>query len=112
MDVFKDKSWVKLRRMDNEYIEYLNAFLDHAFATSAVDDKISCPCTTCANRFHHKREVMRVHLFMKGMDANYHKYVQVCYGEPILSDNDGNDEVLDDQFHYKNHGSIEHDMHE
>ena len=112
MDVFKDKNRVMLRRMDNEYMEYLNAFLDHAFATSAVDDKISCPCTTCANRFHHEREVVRVHLLMKGMDANYHKHVWVYHGEPILSDNDCDDEMLDDQFNHENHGSIEHDMHD
>ena len=112
MDVFKDKSWVKLRRMDNEYMEYLNAFLDHAFSTSAVDDKILCPCTTCANRFHHEREVVRVHLLMKGMDANYRKHVWVYHGEPILSDNDGNDEMLDDQFNHESHGSIEHDMYD
>ena len=72
MDVFKDKSWVKLRRMDNEYMEYLSVFLDPAFATSAVDDKISYLCITSANRLHHEREVVRVHLVMKWMDANYH----------------------------------------
>jgi len=96
MDVFEDKSWVKLKRMDNEYMKYLNAFLDHAFATSAIDDKISCPCITCTNQFHHERKVVRVHLLMKGMDCNYHKHVWVYHGEPILSDNDGNDEMLDD----------------
>ena len=103
---------MELRRTDNEYMDYLNAFLDHVFATSAVDDKISCPCTTCTNRFHHEREVVRVHLLMKGMDANYYKHVWVYHGEQILSDNDGNDEMLDDQFNNESHGSIEHDMHD
>ena len=32
--------------------------------------------------------------------------------EPILSDNDGDDEMLDDQFNHENHISIEHDMHD
>ena len=95
--------------MDNEYMEYLNVFLDHTFATTAIDDKISYPCITCANRFHHEREVERVYLLMKGVDANYHNHVWVYHGDAILSDNDGNDEMLDDQFNYESHGSIEHD---
>jgi len=108
--------WVRvgrsLRRMDNEYNEYLNVSLDHAFATFAVGDNIPCLCATCSNRFHLKREVVRCKLLIKGTDANYHKPVWIYLGETILSDNDGDDEMLDDQFNHKNHGSIQQDMHD
>ena len=63
MDALKDKSLVKLRRMDNEYDEYLNTFLDHAFATFAVGHKNPCPCTMRVNQFHHEQEVVTGHLF-------------------------------------------------
>jgi len=46
------------------------------------------------------------------MNANYHKDIWVYPREPILSDNDGDDEMLDDQFNHPSHGSIEHDMHD
>ena len=75
MDVFKDKSWVKFRRIDDGYKECLNAFLDHEFATSADNNKIPCPCLICSNRFYHEREIVRGHLIMKGTDADYHKCV-------------------------------------
>jgi len=100
MDVFKDKSWVNWRRIENKYKEYINAFLDHAFATFAVGDKITCRCVTFVDRFHHKREVVRFHPLMKGMDVNYHKHVWVYHGEPILSDNDNDRVMLDDSFNH------------
>lgn len=43
MDNFADKRLVKLWRIDDDYKRALDAFLDYAFATSSVDDKIACP---------------------------------------------------------------------
>ena len=40
MDVLKNKTWEKLWIMDDEYNEYLNVFLHHAFVTSAFGDKM------------------------------------------------------------------------
>ena len=80
MDVFTDKSWVRLRRMSSEYEECLDAFLDHAFATSSIDNKVACPCALCGNRFYHERETVRGHLLMKAMDGDYQKVFGFCMG--------------------------------
>jgi len=104
MDVFKDKSWVKFRRIDDGYKECLNAFLDHAFATSADNNKILCHCSICANRFYHEREIMRGHLIIKGIDADYGKCILVFHGEPIMSDDEADDVMVDDAFNNENYG--------
>jgi len=62
---------VKLQRIDNEYKECLDAFLDHAFTTSSNDDKIACPCVIYANRFYYVREIVKGHLIMKEMVLDY-----------------------------------------
>lgn len=111
MDVFTDKSWVKLRRMSSEYKECLDAFLDHAFATLSTDNKIACPCALCGNRFYHVREIMRGHLLKKSMDGDYQKGIWVLYGEHSLTNYDSDNDAINDEFIYENHKSFEHDMH-
>ncbi|XP_056689684.1 uncharacterized protein [Spinacia oleracea] len=88
MDLFLDKSWVKLNRAREEYRNALVTFLDHAFATSAVENKIACPCGNCANRFYHERELVMKHMIMKGMDIDYQKCIWVFHGEPRVCDGD------------------------
>ena len=78
MDAFKDKSLVKLRRMSDEYKECLDAFLDHAFTTSPIDNTIVCPFTLCCNRFCYARDTVRCHLFMKAMDVK--QYLGFAWG--------------------------------
>ena len=75
MDVFKDRSWVMFRGTDDGYNECLNAFLDHVFATSTNNYMITCPCSICANCFYHEREIVRGHLMMKEVDADYQKCI-------------------------------------
>ena len=35
---------------------YKDAFLDHVFVASAIDDKTSCPCTLRGNRFNLEKD--------------------------------------------------------
>jgi len=77
MDVFNDKSWLKLWRIDNEYKKYLDVFLDHAFVTSSNDNKIAYPCAICGNQFHYEKEIVRGYLIMKEMDLDYQKYIWI-----------------------------------
>jgi len=44
MNVFTDKSGMKLQRIHSQYKEYLYSFLDYVFTPSSIDDKIVCPC--------------------------------------------------------------------
>jgi len=106
-----DKSWVKLRRMSSEYKECINAFLDHAFVTSSIDNKIAYPHALCGNRFYHERETLRGHLLLKAMDGDYQKDIWVFHGEHSFTDYDSDRDVVDDEFIYENHESFEHDMH-
>ena len=88
MDVFEDKSWVKLSRINKYYMRALDKFLDHAFATSAKDNKIACPCRTCANRHYFERATVRAHLIMKEMDVDYQKCIWNFHGESRANHND------------------------
>jgi len=45
MNVYKNKSGVKLRRIHSQYKEYLYSCLNYVFTPSSIDDKIVCPCT-------------------------------------------------------------------
>ena len=85
MNVFKDKSWVKLRRMSNEYKECLDVFFDRAFATSSIDNKIACPWALCGKCFFHERKAMRGHLLMKAIDGDYQKGIWVLPGSKALT---------------------------
>ncbi|XP_021722865.1 uncharacterized protein LOC110690354 [Chenopodium quinoa] len=81
MDVFADKSWVKLNKAHGQYRVALSSFLDHAFATNAIENKIGCPCGICANRLYHERHIVMKHMIMKGMDVDCQKCIWVFYGE-------------------------------
>ncbi|XP_021739868.1 uncharacterized protein LOC110706279 [Chenopodium quinoa] len=81
MDVFADKSWVKLNRVHGQYRVALTSFLDHAFATNAIENKIACPCGICANRLYHEKHIVMKHMIMKGMDVDYQKCIWVFHGE-------------------------------
>ena len=103
MDVFKDKRWVKLNRMSDEYKKCLDAFLDHAFATSAIDNTTARPYALCCNRFYYDRDIVRGHLFMKVMDVDHQKGIWVLYGEQSITDCDSDDDIVDDEFTWENH---------
>ena len=48
---------------------------------------------------------------MKAMDGDYQKGIWVFYGEHNLTNYDSDNDVVHNEFIYKNHGSFEHDMH-
>ena len=110
MEVFRNKSQVKFRIIDGGYKECLNAFLNHAFATSTDNNKIPCTCSICSNHFYHKREIVGGHLIMKGADADYHNCIWVFHGEPTMSDDDSNNYMVDDIFNNKNYRLFDHDI--
>lgn len=106
MDVFEDKSWVKLRRLDENYMRLLDRFLDYAHATCAVENKIACPCRICGNRNYYEKEIVRAHMIMREMDVDYQKCIWNFHGESRVSNNDN----LDDEFDYELDDTDEDDM--
>ena len=103
---------MKFRRIDDGYKECLNAFLDHMFATSVDNNKISCPHSICANHFYDEREIIRDHLIIKGMNAGYQKFIWTFHRKPTISDDDADDDIVDDAFNDENYGLFDHDMHD
>ena len=74
MDTFSNKSWAKYQKAFRALLEFedcLNAFLDHAFSTVALDGTIYCPCKLCANRSVHGRDIVYENLKLNGMDKCY-----------------------------------------
>ena len=84
MDTFSNKSWAKYQKAFKalpEFEDCLNAFLDHAFSTVALDGTIYCPCKPCAKCFAHGRDIVYEHLKLIGMDKCYAQSRWVHHGE-------------------------------
>jgi len=84
MDMFKDKSCV-MRRVSDEDKECLDAFLNHAFATSAIDNTIAWPCGLCYNRFYYDMDTVRDYLFIKRRMLFIIKIFGFCKGRKALA---------------------------
>jgi len=112
MDVFEDKIWVTWSRMDSDYKEYLNAFLDYAFTNSALVIRLHAH-VVCGNRFHYEREVIRCYLLIEGWTlVILNMYGFIMGANSIESDNEDDDDMSDDQFDHGNHGSFKHEIHD
>ncbi|OMO86777.1 Transposase, Ptta/En/Spm, plant [Corchorus capsularis] len=62
-----DKSRIDLRtRANDEYIDGVINFLDFAFANSARDGKILCPCVNCVNTYYKTRAEAFDHIMCDG----------------------------------------------
>ena len=65
-----DKSWMKKRRGDREYIEGVLSFVEFA-SLHTRDGKILCPCIKCVNLNLVSPRVAREHLWSKRMLGSY-----------------------------------------
>ena len=65
-----DKSWMKKRRGDREYIQGVLRLVEFA-SLHARNGKILCPCTKCVNLNLVPPRVAREHLWSKGMLGSY-----------------------------------------
>jgi hypothetical protein len=88
LDTFQmDKSWMTLSRVSLAYLAGVDRFIDFAFSNTA-NSRILCPCLKCLNSIYQTRIVVRTHLVINGMVANY---VQWHYhGEPFIPRNQMN----------------------
>ena len=107
MDVFKDKNWLKFRRIDPKYKECLNAFLDYTFATSSSNNKIPCPCLTYVKCVYHERKAESGQLIKK-INTNYQKNILAYHKEPTNSEDDGDNDMIDDKFNNENYVLFDH----
>ena len=64
----------------NVYAEGVKKFLEFALGTCDSDGRIRCPCRECRNLRSHKIDLVREHLFVKGIDKGYTDWV--LHGEP------------------------------
>uniref|UniRef100_I1PJB6 Transposase Tnp1/En/Spm-like domain-containing protein n=1 Tax=Oryza glaberrima TaxID=4538 RepID=I1PJB6_ORYGL len=65
-----DKQWMDKPRHSREYSEGLDIFLQHAFS-SAVGNKIQCPCKKCASSFWRDESEVHEHLICEGFLRGY-----------------------------------------
>ncbi|XP_038708541.1 uncharacterized protein LOC120003590 [Tripterygium wilfordii] len=66
------KAWIQLNdRFCDDYVKGVTTFLDFAMQVVDGSNRIRCPCRSCVNHLFFPLEVVRRHLFMKGMDKRY-----------------------------------------
>ena len=65
-----DKSWMKKRRGDKEYIEGVLSFVEFT-SLHARNGKILCPCTKCVNLNLVLSLMARDHIWSKGILQSY-----------------------------------------
>ncbi|GMJ06915.1 hypothetical protein HRI_004360700 [Hibiscus trionum] len=70
-----DKSWMNLPRVNPDYRNGVEYFLNLAFANASQENMILCPCKKCANVNWHIREVVHEHLVIFGFVSGYRKWI-------------------------------------
>ncbi|CAN6169397.1 unnamed protein product [Urochloa humidicola] len=91
-----DRTWINSdARHTKAYLQGVNSFLVYAFRSSAVGNKILCPCRKCVNSFWKEASDVREHLICDGFLEGY--TIWSLHGEPMPSVNDGNFDSAEDR---------------
>ncbi|GAV59158.1 Transpos_assoc domain-containing protein [Cephalotus follicularis] len=75
-----DQSWMRRRvlnhRLNPEFVEGVNEFLQFAFANEqfVYEGKIKCPCNKCKLLKFGTKEEVKYHLFSKGFTLEYTRW--------------------------------------
>ncbi|XP_041009491.1 uncharacterized protein LOC121253553 [Juglans microcarpa x Juglans regia] len=98
-----DKSWMLIedRLHSTEYDEGVRQFLAMAQAYATTADQIRCPCRRCRNRAFHSIRIVEDHLFLRGIDPTYTKWI--FHGEEDLILNSTFSDEEDDDASSYNH---------
>ncbi|GMJ02239.1 hypothetical protein HRI_003893100 [Hibiscus trionum] len=70
-----DRSWMNLPRVNADYRNGVEYFLNLAFANASQENMILCLCKKCVNINWHIREVVHEHLVVFGFVPSYRKWV-------------------------------------
>ncbi|KAI8527369.1 hypothetical protein RHMOL_Rhmol12G0069700 [Rhododendron molle] len=63
-----DKNWMTIKnRWSKQYKQGVESFIEFAMANSGAQAEIRCPCIDCLNSKTLGREVVRIHLILKGI---------------------------------------------
>ena len=67
------KAWMRLvdERLDDQYLDGVEKFLDYAFSQAGGEIEIRCPCIKCCNTYSLSRELVSSHLKVYGILRNY-----------------------------------------
>ena len=91
-----DKSWMKLKdRVSDEYRVGVNAFIEFATASVGSNGKIRCPCANCMNISYLDINVVKYHIFLRGMSSTYTTWLH--HGETVATSSSNIEtDVMDD----------------
>ena len=70
-----DKSWMSKDRRSHEYEEGVNQFLRFSRDNGYDTNMMCCPCKLCGNVQKQSDVVVKEHLFVKGINPNYKKWI-------------------------------------
>ncbi|XP_060958614.1 uncharacterized protein LOC115705102 isoform X2 [Cannabis sativa] len=70
-----DKSWITKNRCDDAYWEGVQVFIEFASKHTDSSGKILCPCVRCRNTRRHKLLTVETHIFDKGFESSYQKWI-------------------------------------
>ncbi|XP_065620649.1 uncharacterized protein LOC136063750 [Quercus suber] len=105
-----DKSWMKKRKGDREYIEGVLSFVEFA-SKNARGGKILCPCTKCVNLDLVPPGVAQAHLWSNGMLGSYTYWK--FHGESAAAPTTlecGSSHAQDSHEHYGDFRGMLHDL--
>ncbi|XP_042950337.1 uncharacterized protein LOC122282453 [Carya illinoinensis] len=93
-----DKSWMHIgdRLRSHEYAEGVNHFLSMAQSNAPASDAIRCPCRICRNNFFQPFDVVRDHLFLRGIDISYTQWIFHGEDDPFHANRSDDEDDGDD----------------
>ena len=95
------KIWMRLvdERLDDEYLEGVEKFLDYAFSPAGRENEIRCPCIKCCNTYSHPRALVSSHLKVYGILRNYtfwYHHGEVAREPQTVSEGQGDEEMQEE----------------
>ena len=78
-----DKSWMLKDRRSKDYENGVEQFLNFAVIHASNFQSIRCPCIVCGNLKYQTIDEIRNHLYFKGIDESYHKWI--LHGEAVTN---------------------------
>ncbi|KAI9153929.1 hypothetical protein LWI28_018647 [Acer negundo] len=70
-----DKLWMKTDRLSKEYVDGVEMLIVFALDHTSNPERILCPCQGCLNLKFQTSTEIKYHLFSKGMDQRYQKWI-------------------------------------
>ncbi|TXG66608.1 hypothetical protein EZV62_007883 [Acer yangbiense] len=87
--IVMDKSWVTNDRLPREYTNGVDMFVSFAIDHTTNLEQMLCPCQGCLNLKFQTSTEIKYHLFSKGIDQRYQKWILHRESYPTIASTSG-----------------------